>query len=137
MKKKKFSITRHYEDKKLLGEENNGAFIFEKMEIPSLWIQGSATTEMDQLWFDIESSFFGPDEVDTDDNKKGTNSGSKVLTWMKDLSLETYIKQIQTWKEVNEDVSTNTKYQDFVESLKINMKIKGLPQLVADYVLLE
>ena len=39
---------------------------------------------MDQLWFDIESSFFGPDEVDTDtDNKKETNlrvQSSKVDT---------------------------------------------------------
>ena len=75
---------RHYEDKKLPGEENNEAFTFENLEIPRLWIQGSEVTEMDQLWFDIESSFFGPDEVDIDtDNKKETNlrvQSSKVDT---------------------------------------------------------
>ena len=52
---------------------------------------------------------------------------AKVPTWTKDLSLETYIKQIETWNEVNEDVPTNTKYQDFVESLKTNKDITGLP----------
>ena len=45
---------------------------------------------------------------------------AKVPTWTKDITLETYIKQIETWNEVNEDVPTNTKYQDLVENLKLN-----------------
>ena len=52
---------------------------------------------------------------------------AKVPSWTKDISLETYIKQIETWNEVNEDVPTNTKYQDFIESLKTNKEVKGLP----------
>ena len=56
-------------------------------------------------------------------------------SWTKDLSLETYIKQIETWNEVNEDVPLNTKYQDFVESLKVNKDIQGLPKFVGKHVL--
>ena len=60
---------------------------------------------------------------------------AKVPTWTKDISLETYIKQIETWNEVNEDVPTNTKYQDFVENLKMNKDVKGLPRFVGEHVL--
>ena len=52
---------------------------------------------------------------------------AKVPTWTKDITLETYIKQIETQNEVNEDVPTNTKYQDFVENLMLNKDIRGLP----------
>ena len=45
---------------------------------------------------------------------------AKVPSWTKDIALETYIKQVETWNDVNEDVPTNTKYQDFVEGLKTN-----------------
>merc|ERR1712030_208507 len=60
---------------------------------------------------------------------------AKVPTWTKDITLETYIKQIETWNEVNEDVPTNVKYQDLVENLKINKEIKGLPRFVGEHVL--
>ena len=45
---------------------------------------------------------------------------AKVPSWTRDLTLETYIKQIEAWNDINEDVPINTKYQDFVESLKLN-----------------
>ena len=45
---------------------------------------------------------------------------AKVPTWTKELSLETFTKQIETWDAVNDDVPVNNKYQDFVESLKTN-----------------
>ena len=35
---------------------------------------------------------------------------AKVPSWTKDIALETYIKQVETWNDVNEDVPTNTKY---------------------------
>ena len=54
---------------------------------------------------------------------------AKVPSWTKDLTLETYIKQVETWNDVNEDVPSNTKYQDFVEGLKKNKEIRGLPKL--------
>ena len=60
---------------------------------------------------------------------------AKVPSWTKDIALETYIKQVETWNDVNEDLPTNTKYQDFVEGLKTNKEIKGLPRFVADHIL--
>ena len=60
---------------------------------------------------------------------------AKVPSWTKDLTLETYIKQVETWNDVNEDVPSNTKYQDFVEGLKTNKEIKGLPRFVAEHIL--
>ena len=60
---------------------------------------------------------------------------AKVPSSTKDLSLETYIKQIETWNKVNEDVPPNTKYKDFVESLKVNKDIQGLPRFVGEHVL--
>ena len=60
---------------------------------------------------------------------------AKVPSWSKDLSMETYVKQIETWNEINEDVPPNTKCQDFVESLKTNKEIRGLPKFVAEHVL--
>ena len=46
-----------------------------------------------------------------------------------------YVKHIETWNEVNEDVPPNTKYEDFVESLTTNKEIKGCPHFVGEHVL--
>ena len=60
---------------------------------------------------------------------------AKVPSWTKDIGLETYIKQVETWNDINKDVPPNTKYQDFMEGLKTNKEIKGLPKFVADHIL--
>ena len=60
---------------------------------------------------------------------------AKDPTCTKDIILETYIKQIETWNKVNEDVPMNTMYQDFVENLKRNKDIRGLPRFVGEHVL--
>ena len=60
---------------------------------------------------------------------------AKAPSWTKDLTLETYVKQVETWNDVNEDVPSNTKYQDFVEGLKTNKEIRGLPRFVAEHIL--
>ena len=52
---------------------------------------------------------------------------AKVPIWTKDLTLEVYVKQIQAWNDASEDIPVNTKYHDFVESLKLNKEIHGLP----------
>ena len=51
------------------------------------------------------------------------------------MTLETYIKQMETWSEINENIPEFVKYHNFVESLKINKKIKGLPLFVEYYIL--
>ena len=42
---------------------------------------------------------------------------AKVPVWTKDLTLETYIKQIQSWSIVLEEVPEHVKYADLIESL--------------------
>ena len=41
---------------------------------------------------------------------------TKVPSWMKDFSLETYIKQLEMWNEINANIPDYVKYQDFVEN---------------------
>ena len=49
---------------------------------------------------------------------------AKVPTWTKDMSLETYNKQLASWSEMNEDVPEYVKYHDLIEELKKNKVIK-------------
>ena len=55
--------------------------------------------------------------------------------WTKDITLETYIKQIQSWSDVLEEILEHVKYADLIESLKTNTQIKGLPKYVGELVL--
>ena len=58
----------------------------------------------------------------------------KVPIWSRNMSLETFIKQLETWSELNEEVPEFMKYNDLVESLKQNKDIKDLPHYVAEHV---
>ena len=60
---------------------------------------------------------------------------AKVLSWTRDVSLETYIKLLETWNEINADIPDYFKYHNFVENLNGNKQIKGLPQYVREHVL--
>ena len=35
---------------------------------------------------------------------------AKVPSWTRDIGLETYIRQVETWNDVNDDVPINMKY---------------------------
>ena len=59
----------------------------------------------------------------------------KVPSWTKDMSLETYTKQLTTWTGINEDIPEYIKYHDLIEELKKNKEIKGLQRYVADHIL--
>ena len=48
---------------------------------------------------------------------------AKVPSWTKDMSMETYAKQIATWTDINEDVPAYVKYDNFIEELKRNKEI--------------
>ena len=56
---------------------------------------------------------------------------AKVPSWTKDMSLETYTKQIMTWTGINEDVPEYVKFHDLIEELNKNKDIKGLQRYVA------
>ena len=60
---------------------------------------------------------------------------AKVPSWTKDMSLETYTKQLATWQDINEDVPEYVKYHDLIEELKRNKDIKGLQRYIADHIL--
>ena len=60
---------------------------------------------------------------------------AKVSTWTKDISLETYNKQLATCFEINKDVPKYIKYNDLIEKLKKNKEIKGLQRYIADHIL--
>ena len=59
----------------------------------------------------------------------------KVPSWTKDMSLETYGKQILMWMDINEDVPEYAKYHDLIEELKKNKEIRGLQKYVAKHIL--
>ena len=42
------------------------------------------------------------------------------------MCFETFRKQIEVWNEINEDILEYSKYQDMIESLKLNKEVKGL-----------
>ena len=60
---------------------------------------------------------------------------AKVPSWTKDMSLETYTKQITTWTGINEDVPEYMKFHDMIEELKKNKDIKGLERYVTEHIL--
>ena len=60
---------------------------------------------------------------------------AKVPVWTKDLTLETYIKQVQSWTDVLEDIPEHVKFADLIESLKTNEEIKGLQKYVGEHIL--
>ena len=50
------------------------------------------------------------------------------------MSLQIFIKQDETWSDINEDVSEFSKYHNFIESLNTKKDVKGLPRFVAEHV---
>ena len=52
----------------------------------------------------------------------------KVPTWSRNMALETFKKQFETWSEINEDIPEFMIFHDLMESLKTNKDIKDLPR---------
>ena len=50
---------------------------------------------------------------------------AKVSSWSSDITLETYIKQLESQTEINEGFPELVKFHDLVENLKINKEMKG------------
>ena len=60
---------------------------------------------------------------------------AKVPSWSKGMELDVYVKSLQVWMEMNKDVSEADRYQDVIESLKVNKKIEGLAKYVGEHVI--
>ena len=91
------------------------------------------TENMTSLVNSMKDSF-KKDPVTSDTSKTGQTVNrvtkltkpAKVPSWTKDMSLETYSKQIATWIGIIEDVPEYVKYYDLMEELKKNKDIKGI-----------
>merc|ERR1712243_510637 len=60
---------------------------------------------------------------------------AKVPSWTKSMKLKAYLKALEVWREMNKDVSEAVRFQDVIESLKINKEIEGLAQYVGEHVI--
>ena len=43
----------------------------------------------------------------------------KVPTWSRNMALETFKKQLETWSEINEEIPEFIRFHDLMESLKV------------------
>ena len=60
---------------------------------------------------------------------------AKVPSWSKGMKLEAYEKSLEVWMEMNKDLSEAVRYQDVIESLKMNKEIEGLAKYVGEHVI--
>ena len=98
-----------------------------------------------QMTLQLKNSQVNPGNKDSNSTASASNLGgvkmakllkpAKAPTWTKDLTLETYTKQLHTWSDILEDIPKYIKYQDLMESLKTNKEVKGLPRYVGEHVL--
>ena len=59
----------------------------------------------------------------------------KIRTWSRNISLETFKKQLQSWTDSNEEIPEFLKYHELIKSSKSNRDIKDLPRYVGEHVL--
>ena len=56
---------------------------------------------------------------------------TKVPSWTKDMSLETYVKQLTTWQEINEDIPDFAKYHELTEDRKKKQRNKRVTKILS------
>merc|ERR1712080_252196 len=59
---------------------------------------------------------------------------AKVPSWCKGMKLQAYKKSIEVWMENNKDMPEAARYQDIIESLKMNKDIEGLAKYMGEHV---
>ena len=59
---------------------------------------------------------------------------AKVPSWSKGMQLRAFIKSIEVWMENNKDMPENSKYNEIIESLKMNKEIEGLALYIGEHV---
>ena len=60
---------------------------------------------------------------------------AKVPSWSKGMKLDVYMTALEVWMEMNKDVSEAVRFQDVIESLKMNKEIEGLAKYVGEHVI--
>ena len=70
--------------------------------------------------------------------QKGTTNKlikpAKVPTWSKGMQLRPFIKSLEVWLENNKDLPEHSKYNEIIESLKLNKEIEGLSLYIGEHV---
>merc|ERR1711873_171519 len=59
---------------------------------------------------------------------------AKVPSWCKGMKYQAYKKSIEVWEENNKDMPEAARYQDVIESLKLNKDIEGLARYIGEHV---
>ena len=60
---------------------------------------------------------------------------AKVPSWSKGMKLDVYVKALEVWMEMNKDVGEAVRFQDVIESLKMNKEIEGLAKYIGEHVI--
>ena len=70
--------------------------------------------------------------------QKGTTNKliklAKVPTWSKGMQLRPFIKSLEVWMENNKDLPEHSKYNEVIESLKLNKEIEGLSLYIGEHI---
>ena len=115
-----------------LKKETEDSQLLDGLKKVLVTISGQNAENMNALVCSLKDSF---KKEESDVAPVATDAGritkltkpAKVPSWSKNMSMETFVKQIETWTEINEDVPEFVKYHDFIESLKVNKDVKDLP----------
>ena len=59
---------------------------------------------------------------------------AKVPSWSKGMKLTPFIKSLEVWLENNKDLPEHSKYNEIIESLKLNKEIEGLSLYIGEHV---
>ena len=59
----------------------------------------------------------------------------KVPIWNKEITFAVYLKALEAWMEQNKDISEHVRFQDVIESLKMNKDVNGLAKYVGEHIL--
>ena len=78
----------------------------------------------------------------TENNNKGTTGTTtklikpaKVPSWSKGMRIDSYKKSLEVWMENNKELPQAIRYQEVIESLKINKEIEGLAVYIGEHVI--
>merc|ERR1712112_399306 len=74
-------------------------------------------------------------------NKVATGSTAKLIkpakvpSWSKGMRIDSYKKSIEVWMENNKDLPQTIRYQEVLESIKLNKEIEGLAEYIGEHVI--
>merc|ERR1711873_264680 len=59
---------------------------------------------------------------------------AKVPVWSKGMQLTPFIKSLEVWYETNKDLPEHSKYNEILESLKLNKEIERLSLYIGEHI---